>query len=328
MDGDTTPATDHAIHVDVQVEQGRRAVWPPQDTERVDMSNTTMQSFGTSARIGHDSSSFYNRKLYDGSEVAEDDPSPENMVPELNRLYAHSSTSMHELPDNSVHLMVSSPPYNVGKDYDEDMTEAEYRDLLRAVWQETYRVLVHGGRACINVANLGRRPYVPLSAFITQDMMDAGFLMRGQIIWNKQASAGSSCAWGSWRSPSNPVLRDVHEYILVFCKGDFARKKPDGDQKLPTIGKEDFLEWTKSVWQFPAESAKRVKHPAPFPVELPARCIQLYTYSNDVVLDPFMGSGTTAVAAQEAGRSWVGYDISPEYVALGYERLDSRVAAK
>ena len=291
------------------------------------MPKTTMQSFGTSARIGHDSSSFYNRKLYEDSAVAEDDPSPENLVPELNRLYAHSSTSMHELPDNSMHLMVTSPPYNVGKDYDEDMTEAEYRDLLRDVWQETYRVLVHGGRACINVANLGRRPYVPLSTFVTIDMIEAGFLMRGQIIWNKQASAGSSCAWGSWRSPSNPVLRDVHEYILVFCKGDFARKKPDCGQKQPTISKEDFLEWTKSVWEFPAESAKRVKHPAPFPVELPARCIQLYTYSNDVVLDPFLGSGTTAVAAQEAGRNWIGYDSSREYVDLSYERLSIQAGA-
>ena len=285
------------------------------------MSNTTMQSFGTSARIGHDSSAFYGRKLYEDADVVEYIQSPENTIPELNRLYAHSSRSMHELPDNSVHLMVTSPPYNVGKEYDEDMTADEYRQFLREVWKETYRVLVHGGRACINIANIGRRPYVPLSAFITADMIEVGFLMRGQIIWNKQASAGSSCAWGSWRSPSNPVLRDVHEYILVFCKGDFARKKPECELKQPTISREDFLEWTKSVWQFPAESARKAGHPAPFPLELPARCIQLYTYSNDVVLDPFIGSGTTAVAAQEAGRHWVGYDISPEYVALAHERL-------
>lgn len=285
------------------------------------MSNTTMQSFGTSARIGHDSSAFYDRKMYEDSEKVDLDPAPENTIPELNRLYAHSSSTMHELPDNSVHLMVTSPPYNVGKDYDDDMTAVEYRHFLREVWEETYRVLVHGGRACINVANIGRRPYVPLSAFITADMIEVGFLMRGQIIWNKQASAGSSCAWGSWRSPSNPVLRDVHEYVLVFCKGDFGRKKPECDQKKPTISRDEFLEWTKSVWEFPAESAKKVKHPAPFPVELPARCIQLYTYSNDVVLDPFLGSGTTAVAAQKAGRNWVGYDISPEYVGLAYERL-------
>ncbi len=280
-----------------------------------------MQSFGTSPRVGHDSSAFYDRKMYEDGGRVEGGPLPENEIPELNRLYAHSSRSMHELPDNSVHLMVTSPPYNVGKDYDEDMTADEYRQFLREVWEETYRVLAHGGRACVNVANIGRRPYVPLSAFITADMIDVGFLMRGQIIWNKKASAGSSCAWGSWRSPSNPVLRDVHEYILVFCKGDFARRKPEGGEKEATIGRDSFLEWTKSVWEFPAESAKRVKHPAPFPVELPARCIQLYTYSNDVVLDPFVGSGTTAVAAKEAGRYFVGYDISRSYIAIARERL-------
>ena len=162
-------------------------------------------------------------------------------------------------------------------------------------------------------------------------MIEAGFLMRGQIIWNKQASAGSLPAPGAAGvRPSNPVLRDVHEYILVFCKGDFARKKPACGTKQPTIGRDEFLEWTKSVWQFPAESARKAGHPAPFPLELPARCIQLYTYSNDVVLDPFIGSGTTAIAAQDAGRHWVGYDISPEYVALSYEKLgvQPRAAAK
>jgi len=291
---------------------------------RTKESKNRMQSFGTSARVGYDSSAFYDRKIYGESETVADSPSPENPVPDLNRLYAHSSSSMHELPDNSVHLMVTSPPYNVGKDYDEDMSVEEYRRFLREVWEETYRVLVHGGRVCINVANVGRRPYLPLSALITADMTDVGFLMRGQIIWNKQASAGSSCAWGSWRSPSNPVLRDVHEYILVFCKGDFARRKPECGHKEATISRDSFLEWTKSVWEFPAESAKRVKHPAPFPVELPARCIQLYTYSNDVVLDPFMGSGTTAVAAQEAGRSWVGYEVSQEYIDVARARLGLR----
>ena len=156
-------------------------------------SKNRMQSFGTSAKVGYDSSAFYDRKIDGESETVDGSPSPENPVPELNSLYAHSN-SMHELPDNSVHLMVTSPPYNVGKDYDEDMSVEEYRHFLREIWEETYRVLVYGGRACINGANVGRRPYLPLSALITADMIDVGFLMRGQIIWNKQASAGSSCA--------------------------------------------------------------------------------------------------------------------------------------
>ena len=123
---------------------------------------------------------------------------------------------------------------------------------------------------------------------------------------------------GSWRSPSNPSLRDTHEYILVFCKADYGRKRKDG---VATISKDDFLNSTKSVWEFPAESAKRVQHPAPFPVELPRRLIELYTYADEIVLDPFLGSGTTAVAAQVTNRQWVGYETSSEYIEITKERL-------
>lgn len=251
-----------------------------------------------------------------------------------NRIFVHSSEDMHELPDNSVHLMVTSPPYNVGKDYDDDLTFEQYRDLLRNVWQETHRVLVDGGRACINVANVGRKPYIPLNAVISADMIDIGFAMRGEIIWNKAASAGTSCAWGSWMSASNPVLRDVHEYILVFSKNSFSRAKKSGTESSAksaaksttksaaksTIEKDSFLEWTKSIWAFPTESAKRVGHPAPFPVELPKRLIELYTFEGDIVLDPFIGSGTTAVASEATGRHWVGYEISEQYAAATTDR--------
>jgi site-specific DNA-methyltransferase (adenine-specific) len=191
--------------------------------------------------------------------------------------------------------------------------------LLRQVFTETYRVLVNGGRACVNVANLGRRPYLPLSDFISQMMLEIGFQMRGEIIWHKGAGAGVSMAWGSWQSAANPVLRDVHEYILVFSKGSFSRKKQAAKEN--TISKEQFMEWTKSVWTMSPESAKKVGHPAPFPVELPFRLIQLYTFSGDTVLDPFMGSGTTAVAALQAGRKYVGYETDPAYVKLAEERI-------
>jgi site-specific DNA-methyltransferase (adenine-specific) len=225
---------------------------------------------------------------------------------------------MEELPDYSIHLMVTSPPYNVSKEYDEDMTLDEYRGLLKAVAEETYRVLVTGGRACINIANVGRKPYLPLHTFIIEDMLDIGFLMRGEVIWNKAASASSSTAWGTWLSATNPVLRDVHEYILIFSKETFSRRD---DDKESTIEKADFLENTKSVWTFPAESAKRIGHPAPFPLELPRRLIQLYTYQGDIVLDPFCGSGSTCVAAVQSGRRYVGYDISAEYIEIARRRL-------
>jgi site-specific DNA-methyltransferase (adenine-specific) len=165
---------------------------------------------------------------------------------------------------------------------------------------------------------VGRKPYIPFSDYISKMMIDMGFNMRGEIIWNKGSSAGVSMAWGSWKSASNPILRDVHEYILIFSKGSY---RSCSSQRENTITKEEFMEWTKSVWTMSAESARKVGHPAPFPEELPRRLIHLYSFKNDVVLDPFMGSGTTAVAALNAGRRYVGYDNNPEYVKLAEKRL-------
>jgi len=207
----------------------------------------------------------------------------------------------------------------VGKEYDEDFTLEEYLSFLKMVWKEVHRVLVPGGRACINIANLGRKPYIPLHAFIAKDMFELGFLMRGEIIWNKASSASPSTAWGSWLSPANPTLRDIHEYILVFSKSTFSRKNMSN--RKSTISKGEFLEFTKSVWTFPAEPAHKIGHPAPFPVELPYRLIQLYTYQGELVLDPFMGSGQTAIAAIKTGRHYVGYDIEEEYVELAKRRI-------
>ena len=243
----------------------------------------------------------------------------ENLIPDtaINQIYCSSSESMTQLPDNCVHLVVTSPPYNVGKEYDEDLTLSEYAALLTRVFSECHRVLVHGGRICINVANVGRKPYIPLNALVSNLMSELEFQMRGEVIWNKGASAGVSCAWGSWMSPSNPVLRDVHEYVLIYSKGSFSRQ----NKKQATIEKEGFLEWTKSIWDIPAESARKVGHPAPFPVELPLRLIELYTYRDEVVLDPFMGAGSTAVASLTSHRNWIGYDIDESYCELTRKRV-------
>ena len=225
---------------------------------------------------------------------------------------------MEEIPDYSIHLMVTSPPYNVTKEYDEDLSLDECRDLLKRVFRETYRVLVTGGRACVNIANLGRKPYIPLHSYIIQDMHEIGFLMRGEMIWNKATSSSPSTAWGSWQSAANPTLRDIHEYILVFSKDSFSRKKKGRED---TINKAEFLELTKSVWTFSAESAQKIGHPAPFPVELPHRLIQLYTFKDEVVLDPFCGSGSSCIAAIKAKRRYIGYDIKEEYVKLAEQRI-------
>ena len=283
--------------------------------------STSTSSFGTSGRINHDASTFYNSRLYQNLPQEKNTPYTEEKIPanQMNSIFNTTSENMFQIPDNSVHLMVTSPPYNVGKDYDEDLTLAEYLLFLKKVWGEVKRVLVPGGRACINVANLGRKPYIPLHAFILQDMLELGFLMRGEIIWNKAASASASTAWGSWLSATNPTLRDVHEYILVFSKSTYKRQNPD--KKEATILRDEFLECSKSIWTFPSVSAKKVGHPAPFPLELPRRLILLYSFAGDVILDPFMGSGQTAIASLATGRNYLGYEIDQEYLSRAEERI-------
>ncbi len=287
---------------------------------------TQTSSFGTNGRINHDSSKFYNSKLYKELNKGEKVSKETNEFPSelLNTTILGSAEDMSMIPENSLHLMITSPPYNVSKEYDEDLSLKEYLEMLRNVFQETYRVLVNGGRACINVANLGRKPYIPLSDYISQMMMEIGFNMRGEIIWNKAASASPSTAWGSWMSASNPILRDIHEYILVFSKGDYKRDRNNSEKEIKqnTISKEEFMEWTKSIWTFNAESAKRVGHPAPFPVDLPYRLIQLYSFTTDIILDPFMGSGTTAIAALKSNRKFVGFEINQEYIDLINSRTE------
>ncbi len=288
---------------------------------------TKTSKFGISGRVNHDSSEFYDSKLYAGQAPPEKVEFIENPIDNeiLNQIYCKSSENMSEIPDSSIHLMVTSPPYNVKKEYDQDLSLNDYRDLLRTVFTQTYEKLVTGGRACVNIANLGRKPYIALHGHIIEDMLEIGYYMRGEIIWNKASSASPSTAWGSWMSAANPVLRDIHEYILVFSKGSFSRKR---NQKENSIRGEEFLEWTKSVWTFPAVSARSIGHPAPFPEELPYRLIQLYTFKDDVVLDPFCGSGTACLAALKSGRSYIGYDIEEKYVELSNNRIERYTSQK
>jgi site-specific DNA-methyltransferase (adenine-specific) len=271
-------------------------------------------SFGVGKREGHDATPYYSRDLVRVIESTDTAITKAHIVDEV---FVQSAERMDQLPDNSVALMVTSPPYHVGKDYDSDKSFDDYLALLESVFVETYRVLQPGGRAVVNVANLGRRPYVPLSHLVTERMQRLGYFMRGEIIWRKGKGASGNCAWGSWKSPTNPVIRDVHEYCLVFCKGRFDRVVSG----VATVSAEDFMESTLSVWDVPPESAKRVNHPAPFPVELPRRFIELYTFVGELVLDPFIGSGSTAVAAVESGRHWVGYEINGDYAEITRQRV-------
>ena len=288
------------------------------------MKGTKTSSFGTKGRVAHDSSKFYNSKLYkeiknNNSDIIVNE-FPNKL---LNTIIDSSCENMKDIPNNSLHLMITSPPYNVSKEYDNDLSLNEYLNLLKNCFTETYRVLVDGGRACINIANIGRKPYIPLSDYVSKIMIEIGFNMRGEIIWNKSAGAGISTAWGSFQSASNPILRDVHEYILIFSKGNYKRERDKNEKELrkDNITKEEFIEWTKSVWTMNTESAKRIGHPAPFPEELPNRLIKLFSFTNDIVIDPFMGSGTTAIAAIKNKRNFVGYEINKEYINLANNRI-------
>ena len=288
------------------------------------MKGTKTSSFGTKGRVAHDSSKFYNSKLYKEIKNNNSDIIVNEFPNELlNTIIEGSCENMKDIPNNSLHLMITSPPYNVSKEYDNDLSLNEYLNLLKNCFTETYRVLVDGGRACINIANIGRKPYIPLSDYVSKIMIEIGFNMRGEIIWNKSAGAGISTAWGSFQSASNPILRDVHEYILIFSKGNYKRERDKNEKELrkDNITKEEFIEWTKSVWTMNTESAKRIGHPAPFPEELPNRLIKLFSFTNDIVIDPFMGSGTTAIAAIKNNRNFVGYEINEEYINLSNNRI-------
>ncbi len=294
--------------------------------------STATTNFGSSRREGHDASAFYERFIT--PEVSND--ASINRPDEVDVIYTHDARQMDKVASNSVALVVTSPPYFAGKQYEQSLgvngvpaTYFEYLQLLRDVFAECKRVLEPGGRIAVNVANLGRRPYRSLSGDVTQILQDLGLLLRGEVIWWKGRAAGGSCAWGTFQRPSNPVLRDVTERVVIASKGRFDRALTPTQRlarELPstaTISRDEFMEATTDLWEIGPESATKVGHPAPFPVELPKRLIELYTYEGDVVLDPFMGSGSAAVAALRTRRHYIGFDTDTDYVNSAEQRITS-----
>jgi DNA modification methylase len=296
---------------------------------------TETSNFGVGRRESHDASAFYAR--FSPPELSNDD----TIYPPIVRdeIFVGNAKDMTEdqIADGSVALVVTSPPYFAGKEYEEALgqghvpaTYFEYLSMLESVFTMCVAKLEPGGRIAINVANLGRRPYRSLSSDMITMMQDLGLLLRGEIIWQKARGASGSCAWGSFQSPTNPVVRDLTERVIVASKGRFDRAKTRREREQDpemaseiSLFKDEFMEATIDLWEIPPEMATRVGHPAPFPVELPQRLIELYTYRNDLVLDPFMGSGTTAIAAIRTKRSFVGFDTDESYVVAARERCQA-----
>ena len=295
---------------------------------------TATSRFGVSRRESHDASAFYER--FPAPEISADSDITGHAS--RNEIWIGDARHMDDagfIADNSVALVVTSPPYFAGKEYETAVGEGHvpadyvaYLAMLEAVFAECVRKLEPGGRIAVNVANLGRRPYRSLSADVIGILQDRlGLLLRGEVIWRKAEGAGGNCAWGSFQRPANPVLRDVTERVIIASKGRFDRALSPAERTargLPSRGTanaDEFMDATIDVWEISAESATRVGHPAPFPVELPERLIDLYTYRGDLILDPFMGSGTTAVAAIRTGRYYVGFDTDGSYVEVANERI-------
>ncbi len=298
---------------------------------------TSTSPFGVGRRESHDARGFYAR--FRPPVVSSD--ADVRRSPVVDELFVGDARHMGEVADASVALVVTSPPYFAGKEYEAALgsghvpaTYLEYLEMLCAVFAECAAKLEPGGRIAVNVANLGRRPYRSLAADVISILQDRlGLLLRGEVVWWKARGAAGSCAWGSFQSPANPVLRDLTERVVIASKGRFDRAlsaRQRAGRGLPaeaSISRDEFLEATTDVWEIPAESATRVGHPAPFPVELPLRLIELFTYRGDVVLDPFVGSGTTAVAAVRAGRHYLGYDTDESYVSAARGRVTEERAA-
>jgi site-specific DNA-methyltransferase (adenine-specific) len=246
---------------------------------------------------------------------------------DLVTIYTGDSTHLAFLADESVDLIVTSPPYNLDMSYNGYHDDVPYEDYLLWVglWARAlHRVAASSGRACINIpldSNKGGKR--PVYADYVRVFLEAGWKYQTTIVWNEN-NISRRTAWGSWRSPSAPFVTAPVEMIPVFHKGAWPRRRAD---RTADITRDEFLAWTLGCWEFNGESPGKVGHPAPFPLELPTRLIKLYSYVEDVVLDPFLGSGTTCVAAKTLRRQSIGVDVDATYCQIAADRVSQVQAA-
>jgi DNA modification methylase len=241
---------------------------------------------------------------------------------ELNNIYnLDCLVGLKQIPDNYIDIIVTSPPYNFDMEYDtynDKKSWQDFFDWLNEVWKECFRVLKPSGRLCINIQPLFS-DYIPSHHIISNQLLNLGFLWKGEILWEKNNYNCKYTAWGSWQSPSSPYLKYTWEFVEIFCKGDLKKK---GDKENIDITGDEFKEWVYAKWSIaPERKMKEYGHPAMFPEKLVERLLKLFSYKNDIVLDPFNGAGTTTYVAKRLDRRYIGLDISKTYCDKAIERL-------
>lgn len=240
----------------------------------------------------------------------------------LNKIiFGDSAEVLRKLPSNCIDLVFTSPPYNFGLDYNASKDGIDwntYFDKLFEIFDECTRVLKYGGRLIVNVQPLFS-DYIPIHHIISNHFMDNKLIWKGEIIWDKHNYNCKYTAWGSWKSPSSPYLKYTWEFIEIFCKGDLKKK---GKTEDIDINEEEFKSWVNAKWDIaPERNMKNYDHPAMFPEKLVERVLKLFSYRNDIILDPFNGAGTTTLVAKRLGRQFLGIDISEEYCKTAEVRL-------
>ena len=238
--------------------------------------------------------------------------------------------TLGRMPDDYLDLTITSPPYNVdlGNNkynknsydlYKDNKDHREYLCWLKTVFEQVYKKTTSGGRCVINIGD-GQNGRVPTHSDVLQLMVEIGWLPMSTILWEKGETSNRT-AWGSFVSPSAPSFPRSFEFILVFSKDNFKLiKKGETD-----LTNEEFIKWSNATWKMPTAKSSKVKHPAPFPIDLPFRCIKMLSWVNAVVYDPFMGSGSTAIAAKLLNRRFIGSELSKDYFLLSLERLGEDV---
>ncbi len=248
-----------------------------------------------------------------------------NSLPEeyLNKIItSDSEIFLKQLPDNCIDIVFTSPPYNFGLDYeatDDDHIWEKYFNKLFSIFDECIRVLKYGGRILINIQPL-YSDYIPSHHIISNYFMKKKLIWKTEILWQKNNYSAKFSSWGSWKSPSNPYLKGTWEFIEVFCKGTM---KKEGSKENIDITDEEFKKWVNAEWSIaPERNMQKFDHPAMFPVELARRAIKLFSYKDDIVLDPFNGAGTTTFVAKQLERKFIGIDISEQYCITAQNRLE------